>query len=361
MTTEQQSEQTVAVDAVRLKAFVQAVYEHVALPSADAALVADSLVQADLWGHQSHGVLRTPWYFERAKRGVMKAKTQVELLRNKGAVAVLDAHEGVGHVIAKHMMELGIAKAKTHGVASITVRNSNHFGTLMYFTKMAADAGCIAFLTSNGGPAMAPWGGAIRKLIGTNPWSIAAPAADLPPIMLDMANTGVARGKIYLAKQRQEPIPSGWALDAHGAPTTDPQAAIDGMILPMAHHKGYAIATLMDVLAGVLSGAQFLDGVHSPYHFDQPSGAGHFLAVYDIDAFMDLGEYKQRITQFVSQIKTHPRAQGVDEIFYPGEMEAKASERHLKSGITLPTDTWNDLSKLAAETSHTGLLAASIL
>jgi LDH2 family malate/lactate/ureidoglycolate dehydrogenase len=133
------------------------------------------------------------------------------------------------------------------------------------------------------------------------------------------------------------------------------------MILPMAHHKGYAIATLMDVLAGVLSGSQFLDGVHSPYHFDQHSGAGHFLAVYDVDAFMDMSEYQARITRFVQQIKTHPRAQGVQEIFYPGEMEARVAERQLTSGIALPIDTWRDLCQLAKEANQMTLLNSSLV
>jgi LDH2 family malate/lactate/ureidoglycolate dehydrogenase len=256
-------------------------------------------------------------------------------------------------------MDLAIDKAKTHGIASITVRNSNHFGTLMYYTRMATEAGCIAFLASNGGPAMAPWGGAKRKIIGTNPWSIAAPAASRAPIMLDMANTGVARGKIYLARQRREQIPLGWALDAEGAPTTDPDAAINGLILPMAQHKGYAIAALVDVLSGVLSGSQFLSGVNGPYHYDKHSGAGHFLTVYDIDAYMDRAEFDERMERFITEIKSQPLAQGFDEIFYPGEMEARASERHMREGLKLPLDTWNDLAKVAKEIGLSDLLESS--
>lgn len=346
----------ILVNPQALERFVHHVYADAGLSDADASRVAHPLVQADLWNHQSHGVLRMPWYWERLRRGVMTKSTQIEVVRDRGAVAVLDGQEGVGQVVAQHAMELAISKAKTHGVASVTVRNSNHFGTLMYYTRMAAEAGCIGFLTSNGGPAMAPWGGAKRKIIGTNPWSIAAPVAGRPPIMLDMANTGVARGKIYLARQRREQIPLGWALDAEGAPTTDPEAAINGIILPMAHHKGYAIAALMDVLAGVLSGSQFLSGVNGPYHYDKRSGAGHFLTVYDIEAFMDRPEFDARMERFVSEIKSQPLAQGFDEIFYPGEMEARASERHLRDGLSLPQDTWNDLAKVAEEIGATALL-----
>jgi LDH2 family malate/lactate/ureidoglycolate dehydrogenase len=346
----------ILVDPHALERFVRHVYMDAGLSDTDAGLVANSLVQAELWNHASHGVLRMPWYWERLRHGVMSKQTKIEVLRDKGAVAVLDAHDGVGQVVAKHAMDLAIAKARTHGVASVAVRNSNHFGTLMYFTRMATQAGCIGFVTSNGGPAMAPWGGAKRKIIGTNPWSIAAPAAARSPIMLDMANTGVARGKIYLARQRREPIPEGWALDANGAPTTDADAAINGIILPMAHHKGYAIAALMDVLAGVLPGAQFLSGVHGPYHYDKRSGVGHFLTVYDIEAFMDRPEFDERMERFIAEIKSQPLAQGFDEIFYPGEMEARAAERHLRDGLKLPEDTWNDLAKVAQEIGQAALL-----
>jgi LDH2 family malate/lactate/ureidoglycolate dehydrogenase len=241
-------------------------------------------------------------------------------------------------------------------VGTVAVRHSNHFGTLMYYTRMAARQGCVAFMTSNGGKAMAPWGGARNKIIGTNPWSIAAPGGRYPPLMLDMANTGVARGKIYLARQRHEKIPLDWALDKDGAPTDDPQAAIDGIILPMARHKGYAIATLMDVLAGVLSGSAFLSAVNGPYHYDKKSGCGHFITVYHIADFIDPDEFDRRIAAFVEEIKSQPLAQGFSEIFLPGEMEARAHERQIEEGIALPGDTWEELRKLAGETGTTELL-----
>lgn len=351
----------VTVDPRALRHFVQQVYERAGVPPDDAALVADSLVQADLWGHQSHGVLRMSWYFRRLQSGAMRPVTSVATVRERPGVAVLDGGDGIGQVIAAHAMHLAIRKAKSQGLATVAVRHSNHFGTLMYFTRMAAQAGCIAFLATNGGPAMAPWGGAKRKVVGNNPWSIAAPVPGRAPIVLDIANTGVARGKIYLARQRGEAIPAGWALDADGAPTTDPQAAIDGLILPMAQHKGYAIAAVMDVLAGVLSGSHFLSGVASPFHFDRRSGAGHFLTVHDIEAFMARGEYDRRIEAFIRELKAAPLAQGCDEIRYPGEVEAQAAERHAREGLRLPIDTWTDLGAIAAETGTLPLLQASRL
>ena len=353
------SEETAVAIPERLEACVAQFFRDHGVPDADAQLVANSLVQADLWGHQSHGVLRTSWYIERLRHGVMSPVTAIDVVRDKGCMAVIDGKESVGQVVAKRAMEMAIGKAKTHGVGVVAVRNSNHFGTLMYYTRLATREGCIAFMTSNGGKAMAPWGGAKNKIIGTNPWSIAAPGGAYPPLMLDMANTGVARGKIYLAKQRHEKIPIGWAIDAEGAPTDDPVKAIQGIILPMAGHKGYAIATLMDVLAGVLPGSAFLSAVNGPYHYDKRSGCGHFITVYNIEDFIDPGTYARRIEAFVEEIKSQPLAQGFSEIFLPGEMEARAHQRQLAEGIALPADTWGELLKLAGETGTMPLLEAA--
>ena len=336
------------VRADALREFVTAVYRAGGMPSEDAALIADTLVQADLWGHQSHGVLRTGWYLARLQSGVMKAVTRPRFVSDRGGVAVLDGDDGVGQVVTRFATQEAIRRAKQHGVASIAVRNSNHFGTCMYYTRMAAMEGCLMLLATNGGPAIAPWGG-IRKVIGTNPWSISAPIGNRPPMMIDMATTGVARGKIYLARQRGEKIPLGWALNAEGEPTTDPQAAIDGIILPMAGHKGYAIALMVDMLAGVLSGSQFLSRVNGPYKTDQRSGAGHFITIHDISAYQPLEEFHRRMEEFIAEIKAVPLAKGTDEIFYPGELEARSDARQREKGIELPDDTIADLRRIGLE------------
>ena len=330
-----------------LRERVTRLYRGAGVPDADAQLVADSLVQADLWGHQSHGVLRTGWYLARLRSGVMKACTQPRLAVDAGAVAVIDGDDGIGQVLAAHAMREAIRLAKQHGIGAVAVRNSNHFGTCMYFTRIAATEGCVAMLSTNGGPAMAPWGGA-RKIVGTNPWSVAAPAGRHPPFLMDMANTGVARGKIYLARQRRERIPQGWAIDSSGRPTTDPQAAIDGIILPMAGHKGYAIAAAMDVLSGVLSGSKFLSGVHGPYKSENRSGAGHFIFALNIAAFQPRAEFDARMERFIAELKAVPLAEGTEEIFYPGEIEARNDARFRREGLALPEDTLADLEKIGA-------------
>jgi LDH2 family malate/lactate/ureidoglycolate dehydrogenase len=329
--------------------FAAAVYESVGVPAADARLIADTLVQADLWGHQSHGVLRLGWYLDRIRNGVMKPVTQPEFVVDAGALALIDGHDGVGHVLTVLAVQEAVKRAKAHGIAAVGVRNSNHFGTCMYYTLMGAHAGCVMLLTSNGGPAMAPWGGR-KKIIGTNPWSIAAPAGSRAPFVVDMANTGVARGKIYLARNRRLPIPLGWAINAAGEPTTDPQEAIDGIILPMAEHKGYAIAAMVDMLSGVLTGSGFLAAVHSPYKTAEKSNCGHLMIALNIEAFQPLREFNARMEQFIAEIKSVPLAQGFDEVFYPGEIEARNDARHRRDGIEFPDDTLADLRRTARET-----------
>ena len=211
------------------------------------------------------------------------------------------------------------------------------------------------FLTSNGGPAMAPWGGR-KKIIGTNPFSVATPAGKHAPFLMDMANTGVARGKIYLARNRHQPIPEGWAIDKDGAPTTDAQAAIDGIILPMAGHKGYALAMMVDVLSGVLTGSGFLSQVHSPYKTAEKSNCGHFMIAINIEAFQPLAEFNARMEEYIAELKSVPLAKGHDEVFYPGEIEANNDVGYRRDGLLLPEDTLADLARIARETGLTDRL-----
>jgi LDH2 family malate/lactate/ureidoglycolate dehydrogenase len=329
--------------------FATAVYASAGMPPADARTVADTLVQADLWGHQSHGVMRLSWYLARLKAGVAKAVADPKFVVDAGAVAVIDGGDAMGQVLTLHAMHDAIRRAKAHGVGAVGLRNSNHFGTALYYTLAAAREGCIAFLSTNASPAMAPWGGR-KKTVGTNPWSWAAPAGSCPPMVLDIANTGVARGKIYLAKQKGLSIPEGWAIDAEGAPTTDASAAIDGIILPMAGHKGYAIAAMMDMLSGVLTGSAFGGGVFGPYQTEHKSGAGQMMIVLDIEKFQPLAEFNARMEQMIAELKSVPLAQGYDEIFYPGEIEARNEAKNRRDGVMLPADTIADLVKVSHAT-----------
>ncbi len=227
--------------------------------------------------------MRLFWYAARIKSGAMDGNASPEIDGGLGALATRDGKGGLGQVVAHAAMTQAIARAKDHGLGAVTVRNSGHFGTAMCFTKMAAEAGCIGFLSTNASPAMAPWGGT-EKRVGTNPWSWAAPAGRHPPMMLDTSNTAVARGKLTLAKQRGETIPEGWAMGPDGTMTTGPAAGIAGTILPMAGHKGYAVSTIMDVLSGVLTGSQFGQSIVGPYASEGQSGVDHRALAINIEA-----------------------------------------------------------------------------
>lgn len=344
-----------AVPHAALAGLVSRLFQHRGVGVEDADLVADSLVQSDLWGHQSHGVLRAPWYLERLRTGVMRPAGRPEIVVDAGAIAVLDAREGIGQVTSVFAMDEALRRARLHGLGVVSVRNSNHFGTCMYYTRRAARAGCIGFTCTNGGPAMPATGG-LTKLVGTNPFSFACPAGRHDPMMLDVANTAVARGKIYLARNRGEAIPPGWALTIDGEPTTDPHAAIDGIILPMAGHKGYGIALMVDVLSGVLSASRSLDAVNGPYKYDKVSGAGHLFMAFDIARFRPLPEFEADIEAMVAKVKGSVLAKGSEGVFYPGEIEAANDRRHRADGLVLARDTLADLEREAEMAGVTGLV-----
>ncbi len=329
-----------------LREFSDDCYRALGVNSTASAIVADTLVQADLWGHQSHGVMRLFWYAARLESGATNGNAEPVVDGGTGALATMDGKGGLGQVVAHAAMSHAIALSKEHGLGAVAVRNSGHFGTAMYFTKMAAEAGCIGFVSTNASPAMAPWGG-IEKRVGTNPWSWAAPAGRHPTMMLDIANTTVARGKLYLAKQRRESIPETWAINPDGNATTDPVSGIAGTILPMAEHKGYAIATIMDVLSGVLTGSGFGQSVVGPYVPEGTSGVGHLILAIDIESSRGLSAFEADMEKLIFELKTTPRRPGVDEIFYPGEIEAACELRNRKTGIELPTVTAHELRERA--------------
>ena len=337
-----------------MKKFVKAIYMSAGASDERADLIADTLVQSDLWGHQSHGVLRTSWYYKRIQNKVMFPNAMPTIFNDKGSVVSMDGNAAMGQAVSKIAMEEAIVRAKKFGIAIVTVKNSNHFGPAQYYSRMAANAGCITFMTSNGGPAMPPWGG-MQKMIGTNPWSIAAPGGKYDPLVLDIANTGVARGKIAVAARRGEKIPEGWAMTIDGKPTTDAAEAFKGIILPMAQHKGSGIGIMVDVLSGVLTGSGYLTSVFSPFIFDKNSNCGHCFIVFDRDAVMPAAEYNSRIEDYIEKIKGSTKAHGVEEIFYPGEFETSNDRKNRVKGVVLPLEVLKDLEVTGKEAGVSSL------
>jgi LDH2 family malate/lactate/ureidoglycolate dehydrogenase len=333
----------------RLTDFTTDVLQAEGVPDDDARLVARCLVQAELWGHPSHGMLRLSWYVARIRSGVVDPAAKPETVVDTGPLALLDGREGLGHVVCAHAAAEAVRRAREHGVGVVGVRNSNHFGMAAHFTRMIAQQGCVGLVTTNGSPAMAPWGGK-EKAVGANPWSIAAPAGRHGVTVMDIANVNAARGKIYAARERGATIPEGWALDAEGRPTTDPAAAIAGVILPMGGHKGYAISFMMDLLSGVLTGSSFATGVSGPQQAERRSGCGHLVLAIDVAAVADPGGFAERMEALIAEMKAVPLAEGFEEIFVPGEIEDRNRARREREGIEVPAKTLEALKRLAAET-----------
>lgn len=249
----------------------------------------------------------------------------------------------VGQVLTAHAMEEAVRRSRAHGLGAVALRNSNHFGTAMYFTLMAA-RGLRRLSRHQCEPGVSALG---RPQEDGRHQSLIMGGAGRKPLA-DGARHRQYRccGKIYLARQKGLPIPEGWAINAEGAPTTDPAEAIEGIILPMAQHKGYAIAVMMDMLSGILSGSAFGAGVHGPYRTEHRSGAGQFMIALNIAAFMPLSEFGERMERYVTELKSVPLAQGFEEIVYPGELEARSEARNRAEGILLPEDT-RGFAKLA--------------
>ena len=336
------------INHLGLRKHVSQIYRALGLHEDKASLLSDTLVMADLWGHSSHGTLRTTWYAERIQNQVMAIDTDPEIIMDTGALLALDGHNGIGQFITCKAVQLAISRARQHGIGCVSIRRSGHFGTAMYFTNMLAEQNMIGFLATNASPSMAAFGSR-EKLVGNNPQSWAAPTPFAAPFIVDIAHTAVARGKIYLAKEQHQPIPDHWALSPAGQPTTDPAQAILGTLMPMAGHKGFALSGMMDVLSGVLSGGAFGQAIQGPYVPDQPSGVGHFLLAIDIAKLRAIDAFKTDMGAMITSWKDSQKAEGVSEIFYPGEKEERHKSKAISQGLELANDTLDRLLSFASQ------------
>lgn len=316
---------------------------------ADAEVLADSLVTADLAGTSTHGLSRLAIYVRRIQKGLIDPNPPFTIERQRGATIAVDAGNGLGQIAAFRTLERLIPMTKTSGTAVATVRNSQHFGAVSYYCNLAADAGLILLAMTNCEPAMSPAGGR-EPYFGTNPIAASFPTGKGFHVKVDLATSLVARGNIIAAQKRGDAIPEGWALDPEGNPTTDASAALLGTVLTMGGHKGYALAVMVEALAGVLSGAAVGSGIGSMYkNLDRKQDVGHFFCLLDIDAFLDLSEFKHRMDAMIDQIKRCRKRPGVEEILVPGERSSRTVAENLKNGITLDAATLKELRVLADE------------
>lgn len=344
--TEQIPLQVVAVEGLRR--VTQAILRRTALDSEAADIIADALITSELRNlqGQGQGVRRVHAYVERVGGGLLDPAAPFEVVKESPALALVDAHNGPGTVVAVKAMRLAVQKAKACGVGMVLVRHSTHFGSASYSASQALGAGCIGVSMTNAGPEMAPWGG-IDGVLGTNPWAVAIPSGDGPgamPIVLDMALTMAGKGMMRWLMRDGRKMPFTWAITRDGRFTDDPAEAMDGTLLPMGEYKGYGLSLITDVLTGVLGGGGF--GT-VPYADPARQEVAHQFIAYDIDWFMPRDEFYTRMGEFSAMIKGSRTRPDVKEILLPGELEWRRMQEKMRDGVPLDPEIYADLRALA--------------
>ncbi len=338
--------------AQELEQLAVAIFRAMGSDQTEAQIVGRHLVEANLAGHDSHGVLRIPQYVKAIRDGRIRINSHVQVVRESAAGVVLDGQLAFGQVIAVEAMRLAIEKACTSAVCAVSVFNSNHVGRLAAHTLLAAESGMIGLLTVNaggGGQLVAPFGGVAGRL-ATNPISIAVPSPDgSPPLVLDIATSVAPEGKLRAYRQRGERVPDGWIIDHAGRLSNDPKDFYGppaGALLPLggsAGHKGYGLALMFDILAGGLSGA----GCSRPN--PQPTGDGLFLMAIDVRQFSPIEEFRTRVAELVEHTKSSPPAPGFQEVMVPGEYEFRQEQKRRREGIVVEETTWAEIQAIAKE------------
>jgi LDH2 family malate/lactate/ureidoglycolate dehydrogenase len=340
---------TMRVSADNLSAVANAIFEKAGLLPDDAATVAACLVAADLRGTPSHGVIRLPALVRRLQDGGARARPTFRLVSEAPATALLDADYSLGPIAARRAMLLAIDKAAGQGIGLVGVRNSDFFGTCAYPAMMAADRDMIGFVWTNGAPGMAPWGGR-KNRIGNNPLGFAVPRAKGGPIVLDMAMSVSAGGRIRLAAERGERIPIGWAVDHEGKDTDDPLAISAGGALLSLGHKGYGLAVIGEILAGILPGARTLDEIPAWFRATREQvGNGHIHLAIDIARFVDPATFKAQVDALVASLKATPTIPGIAEILVPGERASRTESEQRRKGVALLCSVAKQIAKVGEE------------
>lgn len=348
----------VVADATALHEFSVRLAGAMGAPPAAAGEVARHLVSANLSGHDSHGVLRWPQYVSELDRGDLHPAAGTDLVLERPVTALFDAHRGFGHASTMVATEWALSHAREHGIAAAAIRHSMHIGRLGEYTERVALEGLIGIVTVGvagaGAGSVAPFGGAARFL-GTNPWSIAVPAASRPPLVYDAATSTVAEGKVRLARARGDEAPPGAIRDAAGRPTRDPAALYAGGSLTVmgdavAGHKGHGLSLASALIGGL---AMIADGDPTPAGTMRSPGAwgarlaGVFVAAIDPAAFGEGDAYRARVAEVLAALEEVPPAPGVQRVLVPGDPERLSRVRRSREGIPVPGATWRELAALA--------------
>ena len=332
-----------------IKCLAEALSVRVGVSSADAAIFSNALVDADLHGVGTHGISRLNIYLQRIQKGLIDPRAALRVERRRGSILTLDAGNGLGQVQAVKVLEMLVPLAKENGIAAATIRNSQHFGALSYYCNLAAQQNLVLLAMTNCEPAMSPEGG-YEAFFGTNPIAVSFPTGKGFSVKIDLATSIIARGNIIAAQKKGEPIPLGWALDSNGDATTDAEKALLGTVLTMAGHKGYALALMVELFSGVLSGSAIGSDVGSMYkNLERKQDVGHFFCLFDIEAFMDLPQFIERIDETIDRIKASKKRPGVEEILIPGERSSRTARLNKSRGIAIAEPTLAELQHWCRE------------
>lgn len=331
-----------------LHKFCCAVLQKLNVPYEDAREAGDCLVLADLRGVDSHGVIRLPVYAGRIRKNIVNARAVPRIIRTHAAAALMDGDNGLGSVVGSRAMEKAIALASTAGIGFVGVRRTNHFGIASFYVQKALQQGFIGCAASNAPPHMAPFGGRARFL-GTNPFSIGIPANQEAPLLFDASTSVVARGKIIVAAQEDKLIPSGWAIDQQGNPTTDAKVALSGSVLPFGGPKGSAISFIIDILCGVLTGSAFALHLNTLENLEAEQNLGHIFMAMRTDLFMTPDEFAVRMDEIVRMLKSSPPAPDVERVLTPGEIERQNEAKNRVLGVPLVPSVIDQLAALGDE------------
>jgi len=334
------------VSPQNLKKYLYDLYRKIGLSEQDSAFIATSTVETNLWGIDSHGVMRVPIYVRRLISGAMNKSPNMRILKESNALTVLDGDNACGYIVGREAMNLAIDKANRYGVGVVGAINSNHFGATGIYTRLAVDNEMIGIAMTTSPPYIA-FGGSRKPIVGNNPIAIGIPTFGRFPILLDIAMSVVAGGKLLVARAKGEKIPLDWATDSEGHPTDDPEKAFKGYFLPLGGHKGFGLALIVEILCGVITSGCFLDQQRGMYkNPDDPSLTGHLMIAMNIESIMAKEEMKRRMALFIEMVKSTPMNEGSNELLVPGEIEYKTKMKREVSGIPIPVQLYEELLAL---------------
>ena len=348
------TEEAQSVSARQLSDFVAELFSAVGVPGAAAATVARGLVDADLEGLHSHGVMLVDMYIERLQKGSVSPNESASIMSERQGALVLDAGHALGHLTGIQAMSLAIEKARQFAAGIVSVRHGFHFGTAGKYAVQAANAGCIGIVMCNTRPLMPAPGGA-ERIVGNNPIAIALPTASEIPLVLDMATSEAAMGKIRMAEKAKEAIPLTWAVTAQGAPTTSPLEAIEGMLLPSGGAKGFGLSFMIDLMCGLLSQGATGSQVRPLYgDFSVPYDCSHLFVAIDVAHFGSVDWFRQHTAAAAERVRSGQRAPGVGQLFTPGEPEWCRRQR-AGGNVQIGSSVVTMLSRLAHELGVTAI------